>query len=116
MKKFIFLLIIALFGMSTAMYSQSHLPLKNSFSLGGGLMWSINNSEGDFQDVAGNPTSAMFGLEYRHYFKNVLGLEYLLYIYSNVTSFSFNLLTFTLISVTEFIDTIFEFFSFENNS
>lgn len=74
MKKIIFLFTIALFCISSAVYSQSNLPLKNSFSLGGGPMWSINNSEGDFQDVAGNPTSAMVGMEYRHYFKRVIGL------------------------------------------
>lgn len=37
-------------------------------------MWGLSKGEGDFQDVAGSPTSAMFGLEYRHYLKGKLGL------------------------------------------
>ena len=47
--------------------AQNYLPQKNSFSLGGGLMWGMSEGKGDFQDVAGTPTCGNFGLEYRHY-------------------------------------------------
>lgn len=74
MKTIRFIWIMILLCIGNVLHAQSYLPMKNSFSLGGGVMWGLSKGEGDFQDVAGSPTSAMFGLEYRHYLKGKLGL------------------------------------------
>jgi len=78
MKTIRLLLVCVLASIGLAVNAQNYLPLKNSFSLGGGLMWGMSEGEGDFQDVAGTPTCGLFGAEYRYYsIPNVgLGVNY----------------------------------------
>ena len=67
MKKTRLLLIGVLASLSLAIQAQNYLPQKNSFSLGGGMMWGIGNTKGGFLDKTGNPTCAEFIMDYRHY-------------------------------------------------
>ena len=67
MKTIRLLLISVLASIGLAVNAQNCLPLKNSFSLGGGLMWGMSEGKGDFQDVAGAPTCGLFGAEFRPY-------------------------------------------------
>ena len=78
MKTIRLLLVCVLASLGLAVNAQNYLPLKNSFSLGGGLMWGMSEGKGDFQDVAGTPTCGLFGAEYRYYsIPNVgLGVNY----------------------------------------
>lgn len=78
MKTIRLLLVGVLASIGLAVNAQSYLPQKTAFSIGGGLMWGISDSKGDFQDVAGSPTSRLFGAELRLYpIPNIgLGLAY----------------------------------------
>lgn len=78
MKTIRLLLVGVLASIGLAVNAQSYLPQKTAFSIGGGLMWGISDSKGDFQDVAGSPTSGLFGAELRLYpIPNIgLGLAY----------------------------------------
>lgn len=67
MKRTRLLLMGILASLNLAVQAQSYLPQKNSFTLGGGMMWSISDPKRGFQDVAGNPTCGEFILDYRHY-------------------------------------------------
>ena len=74
MKTIRLLLVSVLASIGLAASAQSYLPLKSSFSIGGGLMWGIKEGKGDFQDVTGTPTCGYFGLEYRYYSIPNIGL------------------------------------------
>ena len=61
-------------GIGLSVNAQNFLPEKNSFAFGGGPMWGISDSKGDFQVVAGSPTCALLGLDYRHYWQQDIGI------------------------------------------
>lgn len=69
MKRTKLLLMGVLASLSLAVQAQNYLPQKNSFTLGGGMMWGLGNTKGGFLDKTGNSTCGEFILDYRHYWK-----------------------------------------------